>query len=584
MDHRFGPSVDATGTTFRLYAPSATAPQLILPERAPIALKKAADGFWTTRVKGIGEGARYRFRANGLDFPDLAARQQDGGTNGWSVVRKPFAPSGRQQPISPWQEAIFCEVHAGTVTPEGTFAALANHLEHFRDAGYTTLELMPVASFPGTRNWGYDGTLLFAPAEAYGTPDDLKALIDRAHALKLCIVLDVVYNHFGDVDNFASAYVPEWFSESVETPWGAGINFENPMVRQFYYENACMWLAEYDFDGLRFDAVHEIKTDAGHAFLRELAQVARTEKPSAKLIVENVNNKPSLLVRDAANEPVLYTAQWNDQIHHVIQYLVTGERKNGYEDESRDPIPDLEKALRDGLYAAGEENGHRADAETADLPPEAFVGFVQNHDQIGNRPDGKRLADRISAEKLDFVHFLAMLAPHLPLFFMGEEAHLRCTFNFFVDLPDGAGKAKRADREKQMKEMFHQDAAYGTVTDPNAPEAFEHSKLAWAEFAEPERQAALNRFRQLSGWRRELVWPLLKTKCLKSVSSRHDQCITVTWEFEAGWLTLALNPSDWPHDIPCVIRALPSTTGWFDQNGETLRLGAWSAVAWAVQR
>lgn len=584
MDYRFGPAVDDAGTTFRLYAPSAKGPQLIVMDRQPIGMDKAADGFWYARVDGLGEGACYRFRAQGLEFPDLASREQKGGTKGWSVVRRPFPVSGRREPVSPWHEAIFCEVHVGTVTPEGTFAALTRRLEHFRDAGYTTLEIMPVASFPGSRNWGYDGTLLFAPAETYGTPDELKALIDRAHELRLCIVLDVVYNHFGDVDNFARDYVPEWFSDKVTTPWGPGINFENPLVRQFYFENACMWLSQYDADGLRFDAIHEIKTDAGGRFIHELAAVARKEKPTAKLIVENVDNKPSLLVRDEAGEPVLYTAQWNDQIHHVIHYLVTGENKNGYEDGSRDAVGDLEKGLRDGFVVAGEENGHQADAEAADLPPEAFVGFVQNHDQVGNRPDGKRLPDRISAEKLDFVHFLAMLAPHLPLFFMGEEAHLRSTFWYFVDLGEDAAKAKRDDRYRQMREIFHEDIAEGALPEPNDPRTFESSKLAWSEFEQPERQAALNRFRQLSAWRRELVWPLLGTKCLSAVSSRHDQCIVVTWEFEAGWLTLALNPSDWPHDIACLVRAMPSSTGWFDQNGETLRLGPWSAVAWAMQR
>lgn len=588
MDYQFGPLIERDAVTFRLYAPSADKPSLILDGRPPVSMAKAKNGFWTARVEGAAAGTRYRFRVGDLEFPDLASRQQQGGTAGWSVVHDVFAPAGSKDPIAPWQEAVFCEVHVGTVTPEGTFAALAERLAHFRDAGYTTLELMPVASFPGSRNWGYDGTLLFAPAEAYGSPEDLRALVDRAHGLGLCIILDVVYNHFGTVNNFAANYVPEWFSPEVETPWGPGINFDNPMVRQFYYENACMWLSEYDLDGLRFDAVHEIKTNSAHQFLFELADIARRDKPHAKLIVENVRNIADLLTRNDANEPVHFTAQWNDDIHHVLEFLVSREKRNGYQDPSRDPVADLEKGLRDGFIhdgeAEGESDGRTGGEPGSDLPPEAFVGFVQNHDQIGNRPDGKRLADRISADKLDFVQFLAMLAPHLPLFFMGEEAHVRSPFTYFVDLGEEAGKAIRDGRYQQMRDMFHEDVADGDLPDPGDPETFQQSKLVWSEFEQDERQAALRRFRKLAGWRRDLVWPLLKTTCLSSVSTRRDQCIIVTWEFEAGWLTIALNPSDWPHDIACTIRGMPVSTGSFDQSGKTLRLGAWSAVAWTSQR
>lgn len=588
MHTRFGPVVEGDAVTFRLYAPSAENPAVLIEGRSPMPMRKAGDGFWSIQDEGVGEGTRYRFRVGDLEFPDLASRQQQGGSNGWSVVRRPLAPSGNREPIAPWTEAIFCEVHVGTVTPEGTFAALTKRLEHFRDAGYTTLELLPVATFPGTRNWGYDGTLLFAPAETYGTPEDFRALVDRAHALGLCIVLDVVYNHFGGVDNFATEYVPEWFSPDIETPWGAGINFDNEVVRQFYYENACMWLSEYDVDGLRFDAVHEIKTDSATPFLLELAAAARREKPQAKLVIENVNNIAELLARDDNDEPLHYTAQWNDDIHHVLEFLVTGVGRNGYDDDSRDAIADLEKGLRDGFIHDGEADGP-SDGRTggepgSELPPDAFVGFVQNHDQIGNRPDGKRLADSISAEKLDFVQFLGLLAPQLPLFFMGEEAHVRSPFTYFVDIGGDAGQAANDGRYQQMRDMFHEQVEDGALPDPRNEATFQMSKLGWDEFALPERQASLARFRQLTAWRRDLVWPLLATTCLSSISTRRDRCIVVTWEFEAGWLTIAVNPSDWAHDIACRITAMPVATGWYDQNGETLRLGAWSAVAWTSFR
>ena len=590
MNYKFGPTIEDRGVTFRLYAPSAKQPEVVLREGKTLAMARAEDGFWTAFAEGAGEGQRYRFRSGGLEFPDLASRQQDGDTKGWSIVRRPLPPSGRREPISPWQEAVFCEVHVGTATPEGTFDALRERLEHFRDAGYTTLELMPVNEFPGNRNWGYDGTLIFAPESAYGTPESLRALVDRAHELRLCIILDVVYNHFGEVDNFVRDYAPEWFADDVETPWGPAINFDDPMVRRFYYENARMWLTEYDLDGLRFDAVHEMKTESVDLFLGELTTAARQAKSHAKLIAENMDNIASWLTRDECERPRDFTAQWNDDTHHVVHFLVTGEKKLGYEDESRDPYADLEKGLRDGFIHDGEADGDgESDGRTggepgSELPPDAFVGYVQNHDQIGNRADGKRLADRVSAEKLDFVHFITMLAPHLPLFFMGEEAHLRSGFPFFIDLDEKAAAAKRRDRYKQMEEMFKEKVEEGDLPEPNDPATFESAKLPWDDFNKPERQAALQRFRHLAAWRREFVWPLLMTRYVDAVSARHGQAIVVTWEFEAGWLTLALNPADQGNDLPCAITGMPLATGGYSQNGEMLRLDGWSALAWTVWR
>jgi len=296
---------------------------LLLADREPIPLEAAGGGYWQARIEGVGEGTRYKFRSGELEFPDLASRQQDGDASGWSIVRKPLAPSDRQGPLRPWHETVLCEVHVGAATPEGTFAALSHRLEHFRDAGYTCLEIMPVHAFPGARNWGYDGTLAFAPASTYGSPEHLRALVDHAHELGLCMVLDVVYNHFGDTFNFARSYVPEWFSDEVKTPWGPGINFENEEVCRFYYENAAMWLSEYDFDGLRFDSVHEMKTDGRDRFLTGLADVAHEVKPHAKLIIENMKNSFRWLERDSHNEPLRYLAQWNDDMHHVLTYLTT---------------------------------------------------------------------------------------------------------------------------------------------------------------------------------------------------------------------------------------------------------------------
>lgn len=539
---------------------------------------------WATTLPACGPGTRYRFRIGDLEFPDPASRQQLGGTNGWSLVCQALTPSGRTGPLRPWHETILCEVHVGTVSPEGTFTGLANRLEHFRDAGFTALEIMPVNTFPGARNWGYDGTLIFAPAEAYGTREELRGLVDRAHELGLCLILDVVYNHFGEFDNFLERYAPEWFDSEVETPWGPGIDFTKEPVRQFYYENARMWLEEFDFDGLRFDSVHEMKTEARDTFLGDLAKVVRSVKSDAKLIIENMDNVASWLERDDQNRPKDFTAQWNDDIHHVLHFLVTGEDKNGYPDGSADPMADLEKGLADGFIhdgeAEGESDGNTRNEPASRLPPDCFVSYVQNHDQIGNRADGKRLPDRVGADKLDFLHFVMMLAPQVPLFFMGEEGHLRSPFPFFIDLPEEAAAPKRAERYTQMRETFEEPVEDGGLPDPNAVETFAMAQIEWSQFNNVEHKAALERFRTLASWRREKVWPMARTRCVDARTGRQESALVVTWVFKAGTLTTALNASDFPAELACMVGAQPVSCGDFVQKGGDLQMGPWSAVCW----
>ncbi|QQR34836.1 malto-oligosyltrehalose trehalohydrolase [Devosia oryziradicis] len=585
MDYRFGALADAEATTFRLWAPSANAVSVVFKDGDPVPLRRVDEGFLEAVVPSCPPGTAYMFRIDGKDVPDPASRQQESDSDGWSLVTTRLTPTGRDEPLRPWSETLLCEVHVGTASPEGTFAGLMRRLEHFRDAGYNALEIMPVNEFPGNRGWGYDGTLIFAPEAAYGTRDDLRALVDRAHELGLCLILDVVYNHFGDEQNFMKDYAPEWFDPEVETPWGPGIDFTQPMVRQFYYENACMWLSEFDFDGLRFDSVHEMKTEARELFLTELAATARKDKRGAKLIVENMKNIASLLERDENDEPLKYSAQWNDDIHHVLNFLVTGEDMNGYEDTSRDAIADLEKALADGFVHDGEagddSGGYTRNEPASRLPPDAFVSFVQNHDQIGNRADAKRLPDRIGADKLDFLHFVVMLAPQIPLFFMGEEAHVTSPFPYFIDMDKDVSQAKSDDRYKQMREIFKQDVKDGDLPDPNDIATFQSAKYPWGELGRQDRRDAMRRFQTLAGYRLELVCPLLQSVCLDAKSTRHGSAIIVNWVFEKGTLSMALNPADHPTDIGCVITAAPVSSGEFSQHGEVLRLAAWSAVVWA---
>lgn len=583
MGSLFGPRWDQRGVEFRLWAPSADAVEVIFKDGDAAPLEKNSEGFWCGHVPSTAEGTLYKFRIGELEVPDPASRRQVDGTAGWSVVCAPLDLPISSRPLRPWHETILCEVHVGTASPEGTFAGLAARLEHFRDAGYTALEVMPINTFPGERGWGYDGTLIFAPHAAYGSRKDLRALVDRAHDLGLSLILDVVYNHFGEVDNFFDDYAPEWFDQTIQSPWGPGIDFTRETVRHFFYENAAMWLGEFNFDGLRFDAIHEMKTECRGAFLTGLAKTCRAIKPHAKLIVENMDNIASWLDRDCADRPEKFTAQWNDDIHHVLDYLVTGESRNGYGDGSSDAIADLEKGLADGFVhdgeADGDSDGRTRDEPASRLSPAAFVSYVQNHDQIGNRGDSQRLPDRVSAEKLDFLHFTMMLAPQIPLFFMGEEAHLRSPFPFFIDFPEKEAEAKRRDRERQMREIFKEDTGEDGLPDPNDRATFLSAKIDWDAFSTEQSQAALARFKTLAAWRETHLWPLASTTCLDATTTRKGNAIRVSWIYEAGTQTMALNPSDEASELPWPIPEDVLCTGSFERRPDGIRFGPWSAVA-----
>lgn len=584
MQYRFGPLLDDMGTLFRLWAPSQSDARLLLENRDALPMQKQNDGVWQVRVDGVGLGTRYRFGVDGHEFPDPASRQQDGDADGWSIVRGPSGKTPHRGPLRPWHETILCEVHVGTASPEGTFKGLTDRLEHFRDAGYTGLELMPVNEFPGKRGWGYDGVLLFAPDSAYGTPEDLRALIDRAHDIGLCVILDVVYNHFGSVANFIPVYAPEWLSHDVKTPWGPAVDVRQPMVRQFYCENACWWLQEYDVDGLRFDAIHEIATDARDKFLGELARSCRGIKRDAKLIIENVKNQMHWLTRTDTDEPVDFTAQWNDDFHHVLQYLVTGEKVGGYEDPSRDAVADFEKSLADGFVHDGDagpdSDGRKRDEPASQLPMQAFVAYLQNHDQIGNRPDNKRIVARVDAERLDFGHFVILLSPQIPLFFMGEEAHLRCPFMFFFDLPEPERTQKRDDRYDQMEHVFMTKVEPGSLPDPQDEQTFLKSKLDWDAYGQKEHHEALDRFKELTALRRELVWPLTSTKCLNAWSARQGNGLIVTWQYEAGTYNMVVNPTGDQVEMEVSLHEPAASTGRFEFHNGRVRIWPWSALAW----
>ncbi|MCG7391529.1 malto-oligosyltrehalose trehalohydrolase [Microvirga sp. ACRRW] len=558
----FGAEITNDGVRFALWAPTAADVRLIL-DASEHALE-AQDNGWHRLVSTEAKaGSRYGYRIDGnLIVPDPASRFQPDDVHGLSLVVDPhsYEWNDRSWAGRPWEETVLYEVHVGTATPEGTYAGLMNKLEALRDLGITAIELMPIAEFPGRRNWGYDGVLPYAPDAAYGSPEDLKRLVDRAHQLGMMMFLDVVYNHFGPSGNYLHAYAKSFFTERHPTPWGAGINVdgeESCTVRDFFIHNALYWLDEYHFDGLRFDAVHAIVDDSKPHFLDELATRIRHAFPDRQihLVLENEANQARWLERDNGRRPRLHSAQWADDIHNSWHALLTGENEGYYQDYADAPLKRLGRALAEGFAYQGDPSHHKPGVvrgePSAHLPPTAFVSFLQNHDQVGNRAFGERLSHLIPADRLALAQAIFLLSPHIPLIFMGEEWAASSPFQFFVDFeaePDLA-KAVREGRRGEFKHFkaFNDPATAERIPDPTDLATFDRSKLDWSEMARSPHRACALETKRLLQLRKNEILPMLKSAYR---GSRHtvstDNILDVTWSFDKGTLRVLANFGDQP--------------------------------------
>jgi malto-oligosyltrehalose trehalohydrolase len=468
----FGAEVLAAGgVRFRFWAPGAGQVELLLPQKTVLLTKK--DGWYEHVEPKAGPGTLYRYRIDGeLLVPDPASRFQPQDVDGPSEVVDPRAYKWRDHAWTgrPWTEAVICELHVGTFTPEGTYAGVVKKLKQLVETGITAIELMPLADFAGKRNWGYDGVLPYAPDSTYGRPEDLKALIDAAHAAGLMVFLDVVYNHFGPQGNYLPRYAPQFFTQKHDTPWGAAIDFSNPVVRQYFVHNVQYWLEEYRFDGLRFDAVHAIIDESPRHILDEICGSAPVGK---HLVLENDANQARFI------GPGKYAAQWNDDSHHAYHVLATGESDGYYVAYSDSPARHLARCLAEGFAYQGEVSPFSREPRgepSAHLPPSCFVDFAQNHDQIGNRALGERLLFLSDERKLKALTAIQLLAPSPPLLFMGEEWGCTQPFLFFCDFGGELGEAVRKGR----REEFSRFAGFkGTVPDPLAEGTFRQCVLDW---------------------------------------------------------------------------------------------------------
>jgi len=520
----------ASGVTrFRLWAPSALAGLALEVEgHPPIRLRPDADGYVQADVD-CPPGARYRYRLDtGMAVPDPASRLQDGDVHGDSIVVAPDAYPWRHPDWAgrPWEESVLYETHVGL---EGGFAGLEARLPELAALGITLLELMPIADFPGPRNWGYDGVLPYAPDTAYGTPDELKRLIDAAHGLGMGVMLDVVYNHFGPDGNYLSSYAAPFFRRDIRTPWGDAIDFRQPAVSQFFKDNAVYWLTEYRFDGLRLDAVHAI---AGPEWLLELAADVRRRVPAARrahLVVENDDNRASLLRGD-------YDAQWNDDAHHVLHRLLTGETQGYYADYADRPAQALARCLAEGWLYQGQVSRYRGGQPrgepSAGLPPTAFVLFLQNHDQTGNRALGERLAGLVDGpDRLRAAVALQLLAPQIPLIFMGEERGSRTPFLYFTSHADPAlAQAVREGRQREFSRFAAFSDAASRLPDPNDPATYDASRPNPGEDA----QTWMRDYAALLRLRARLIVPRLAGAASLGACAMGGHAVFARWELADG--------------------------------------------------
>jgi maltooligosyltrehalose trehalohydrolase len=532
--------LDAEHTRFALWAPDAFFVSLELEDGQSLPLLPQADGWFVINTR-CPAGTRYRYNIDGeLTVPDPASRAQAGDIDSHSVVVDPLAYRWQHSTWQgrPWNEAVIYELHVGAL---GGFSQVEQHLEHLVELGITAIELMPLAQFPGERNWGYDGVLLYAPQASYGSPEQLKHLIDTAHGHGLAVILDVVYNHFGPDGNYLHRYAKGFFREDQHTPWGAAIDFRRREVRDFFIDNALMWLLEYRFDGLRLDAVHAIEDPD---FLQELAQRVRRQTDPARhvwLVAENEHNQVSLLEQG-------FDAQWNDDGHNALHVLLTGETDAYYADYAEQPTEQLARCLSQGFVfqghitrhgtARGEPSGH--------LPPTAFVLFLQNHDQIGNRAFGERLHQLAHPDALYAATALLLLSPMIPLMFMGDEFAAEQPFLFFTSHHGELAERVREGRRNEFAAFsaFADPHQREQIPDPNATQTFEASR---PKLTTSRQSPIYHLYRQLLQIRHRHIIPHLPGAQALGAQVLAEGAVTARWRLGDGsQLRIDLNLSDAP--------------------------------------
>ncbi len=489
-------------TSFRVWAPRAASLAVRIIDGPTLPLSRDEGAYFTGSVDGVRAGARYLYRfPDGRERPDPASLLQPDGVHGPSQVVA-LEPPRSKAPATPLERLVFTEIHLGTFTPEGTADAAAARCALLAEAGFTALEIMPVAAFPGARNWGYDGINPFSAHVAYGGPAGLSRLVDAAHGAGLRAFLDVVYNHLGPEGNYLAEFGP-YFTSRHKTPWGDGLDFESAPVRRHFIESALRWVASAGggFDGLRLDAVHSILDDSPKHVLQELAEAVHREASETgraiHVIAESDLNEIKLIESDGLD------SAWADDFHHALHVALTGERQGYYRDFADNPVQWLASAINEGWHYSGQFKPTTAKPHgtpARHLPGRRFVVCAQNHDQIGNRARGERLVKLTDTGGLRVAAAVLALQPALPLYFQGEEWAAPEPFQYFVSHGDpGLVEAVRNGRREEFKSF----AWAGEVPDPQAEETFARGRIDWGHRDSPAGKAALDWHRSLLKLRRE---------------------------------------------------------------------------------
>jgi len=614
-DMPFGARLSPRGASvrFRLWAPAQETVSVVLADRGlALPMVRLDQGWFELETDQAAAGTPYRFRlTDGFEVPDPASRCQLDDVHGASVVVDPAAYLWRETDWlgRTWSETVLYELHTGCFTPEGSFDGVRRKLDHLAAIGMTAVELMPIGDFPGARNWGYDAVLPFAPDRTYGRPEDLKRLIDEAHARELMVFLDVIYNHFGPDGNYLHLTAPAFFTDRFHTPWGAAIDFSHRPVRDFYIHNALYWLEEYRIDGLRLDAVHAIRDESDPDILVELARrvhdhFADTGR-DVHLVLENDANQARYLARHdgvatetdpSSSPPLYYTAQWNDDVHHAFHVLLTDEEDGYYEDYSYKPAGLLARGLAEGFIYQGQASDFRDGATrgeaSAHLPPTAFINFLQTHDQVGNRAFGERLTALAPSQAVEAALTVLLQAPAIPMLFMGEEWGAREPFLFFCDFGDDLADAVRDGRRQEFArfEDFSDAEARARIPDPLAVETYDRSELDWFAAVQPHAQDRIGLVKSLLQTRHARIIPLLD-RIRPGTASRHRRLargtLQVTWPLsDGGELAMMANLSEKSRSVPAFppeaerLFAYPEEPLPADGRGR-LELVPWSVV-WAL--
>jgi maltooligosyltrehalose trehalohydrolase len=558
------------------------------------------DGFYEVSTEKARAGSLYRYRINGEnEVPDPASRLNPQDVHGPSQVVDPtdFDWTDGNWRSRPWHEAVVYELHVGTFSPEGTFAGVQARLDHLVELGVTVIELMPVADFPGKRGWGYDGVLQFAPESAYGTPNDLKALVNAAHARGLAVMLDVVYNHFGPEGNYLGMYACQFFTERHHTPWGAAINFDGEnsrAVRDFYINNTLYWLEEFHLDGLRFDAVHAIIDDSRKHIMTEIAETARTYAGGDRniyLVLENGANQARFLGSPGRSNK--YDAQWDDDVHHCLHTILTGERDGYYSDYAEHPHAKLCRSLAEGFVYQGEHSAYEKKGRgepSAHLPPTAFVIFMQNHDQIGNRALGERLGHIVKNDAaLRAAAAVMLLAPAPPMLFMGEEWNAPEPFPYFCDFEQQLATRVREGRLKEFQhfERFRDPANSDSIPDPTIVSTMQSACLDWRRLTQSGHEDWLDLYRRLLMIRQREIMPLIPDIRFGACSKLEaGAAFAVDWALaEGSVLHLIANLADEPARLVgrTAGRLIYATHPNIRQTVSKNELAPWS-VTWLLER